>query len=89
MCNTCFIFLSDDSDNEVTDDLIGDKKKVFEFLNTSNLNELSLLNGCSQKKAEAIIALRPFKGWLDMVITLLTFVFNQINYFLLYKFFVI
>ncbi|XP_012553424.1 SWI/SNF-related matrix-associated actin-dependent regulator of chromatin subfamily A containing DEAD/H box 1 homolog isoform X2 [Bombyx mandarina] len=61
------VYDSDDSDNEVTDDLIGDKKKVFEFLNTSNMNELSLLSGCSQKKAEAIMALRPFKGWLDMV----------------------
>ncbi|KAJ0176428.1 hypothetical protein K1T71_007607 [Dendrolimus kikuchii] len=61
------VYDSDDSDNEVTDDLIGDKKKVFEFLNTSNLNELTLLSGCSQKKAEAIIAQRPFKGWLDMV----------------------
>ncbi|XP_053609678.1 SWI/SNF-related matrix-associated actin-dependent regulator of chromatin subfamily A containing DEAD/H box 1 homolog [Plodia interpunctella] len=61
------VYDSEDSDNEINDDLIGDKKKVFEFLNTSNMNELSLLSGCSQKKAEAIISLRPFKGWLDMV----------------------
>ncbi|XP_046965770.1 SWI/SNF-related matrix-associated actin-dependent regulator of chromatin subfamily A containing DEAD/H box 1 homolog [Vanessa cardui] len=61
------VYDSDDSDNEITDDLVGDKRKVFEFLNTSNMNELSLLSGCSQKKAEAIIAQRPFKGWLDMV----------------------
>ncbi|CAH0585486.1 unnamed protein product [Chrysodeixis includens] len=61
------VYDSEDSDNEITDDLIGDKKKVFEFLNNSNMNELSLLSGCSQKKAEAIIALRPFKGWVDMV----------------------
>ncbi|XP_034832478.1 SWI/SNF-related matrix-associated actin-dependent regulator of chromatin subfamily A containing DEAD/H box 1 homolog [Maniola hyperantus] len=61
------VYDSDDSDNETTDDLIGDKKKVFEFLNTSSMNELSLLSGCSQKKAEAIIAQRPFNGWLDMV----------------------
>ncbi|KAM3957166.1 SWI/SNF-related matrix-associated actin-dependent regulator of chromatin subfamily A containing DEAD/H box 1 homolog [Aphomia sociella] len=61
------VYDSDDSDNEISDDLIGDKKKVFEFLNNSNLSELSLLSGCSQKKAEAIIAQRPFKGWLDMV----------------------
>ncbi|XP_013145747.1 PREDICTED: SWI/SNF-related matrix-associated actin-dependent regulator of chromatin subfamily A containing DEAD/H box 1 homolog isoform X2 [Papilio polytes] len=61
------VYDSDDSDNEVTDDLVGDKRKVFEFLNTSNMNELSLLSGCSQKKAEAIIGLRPFNGWLDMV----------------------
>ncbi|XP_060803341.1 SWI/SNF-related matrix-associated actin-dependent regulator of chromatin subfamily A containing DEAD/H box 1 homolog [Amyelois transitella] len=61
------VYDSDDSDNEITDDLIGDKRKVFEFLNTSNMNELSLLSGCSQKKAEAIMSLRPFKGWLDMV----------------------
>lgn len=61
------VYDSEDSDNEVTDDLIGDKKKVFEFLNNSNMNELSLLSGCSQKKAEAIMSLRPFKGWVDMV----------------------
>ncbi|XP_028159639.1 SWI/SNF-related matrix-associated actin-dependent regulator of chromatin subfamily A containing DEAD/H box 1 homolog [Ostrinia furnacalis] len=61
------VYDSDDSDNEITDDLVGDKKKVFDFLNTSNMNELSLLSGCSQKKAEAIISQRPFKGWLDMV----------------------
>ncbi|XP_063364496.1 SWI/SNF-related matrix-associated actin-dependent regulator of chromatin subfamily A containing DEAD/H box 1 homolog [Cydia amplana] len=61
------VYDSDDSDNEVTDDLVGDKRKVFEFLNKSSLSELSLLSGCSQKKAEAIIAQRPFKGWLDMV----------------------
>ncbi|XP_072949554.1 SWI/SNF-related matrix-associated actin-dependent regulator of chromatin subfamily A containing DEAD/H box 1 homolog [Epargyreus clarus] len=61
------VYDSEDSDTEITDDLIGDKRKVFEFLNTSNMNELSLLSGCSQKKAEAIIAQRPFKGWLDMV----------------------
>lgn len=58
---------SSDSDNEITDDLIGDKKKVYEFLNKANFKELSLLSGCSQKKAEAIIAARPFQGWLDMV----------------------
>lgn len=62
----CFVS-SEDSDNEVTDDLVGDKRKVFEFLNTSSMNELSLLSGCSQKKAEAIMAQRPFKGWVDMV----------------------
>ncbi|XP_049873647.1 SWI/SNF-related matrix-associated actin-dependent regulator of chromatin subfamily A containing DEAD/H box 1 homolog [Pectinophora gossypiella] len=61
------VYDSDDSDNEITDDLVGDKRKVFEFLNNSNFNELSMLSGCSQKKAEAIIAQRPFKGWLDMV----------------------
>ncbi|XP_026327681.1 SWI/SNF-related matrix-associated actin-dependent regulator of chromatin subfamily A containing DEAD/H box 1 homolog [Hyposmocoma kahamanoa] len=61
------VYDSDDSDNEITDDLGGDKRKVFEFLNKSNLNELSMLSGCSQKKAEAILAQRPFKGWLDMV----------------------
>ncbi|CAG4982849.1 unnamed protein product [Colias eurytheme] len=61
------VYDSDDSDNEVTDDLVGDKRKVFEFLNTSSPNELLLLSGCSQKKADAIVAQRPFKGWLDMV----------------------
>ncbi|XP_045498279.1 SWI/SNF-related matrix-associated actin-dependent regulator of chromatin subfamily A containing DEAD/H box 1 homolog [Colias croceus] len=61
------VYDSDDSDNEVTDDLVGDKRKVFEFLNTSSPSELLLLSGCSQKKAEAIVAQRPFKGWLDMV----------------------
>ncbi|KAL4715911.1 hypothetical protein ACJJTC_013211 [Scirpophaga incertulas] len=61
------VYDSDDSDSEISDDLIGDKKNVFEFLNTSKITELSQLSGCSQKKAELIISLRPFKGWVDMV----------------------
>ncbi|GBP05415.1 hypothetical protein EVAR_76822_1 [Eumeta japonica] len=61
------VYDSDASDSEISDDLMGDKRKVFNFLNTSGKNELSQLSGCSQKKADAIVALRPFKGWLDMV----------------------
>lgn len=30
-------------------------------------NELQLMTSCSKKKAEAIIAARPFKGWIDLV----------------------
>ncbi|XP_077298015.1 SWI/SNF-related, matrix-associated actin-dependent regulator of chromatin, subfamily a, containing DEAD/H box 1 isoform X2 [Arctopsyche grandis] len=57
----------DDSDVEVSNDLFGYKKKVFEFLNIAKNAELQQLQGCSSKKAEVIISCRPFKGWIDVV----------------------
>ncbi|XP_026478006.1 SWI/SNF-related matrix-associated actin-dependent regulator of chromatin subfamily A containing DEAD/H box 1 homolog [Ctenocephalides felis] len=57
----------EDSDVEVSDNLTGDRKKVFDFLNTANANELRLMASCSQKRVDNILSERPFKGWLDMV----------------------
>ncbi|CAD6218365.1 GSCOCG00011442001-RA-CDS [Cotesia congregata] len=57
----------DDSEVEVSNDLTGDKKAVFDFMQTAILAELLMMHQCSQKKAEAIIAARPFEDWRDMV----------------------
>lgn len=44
-----------------------DKKAVLDFMQNALPSELLLLNYCSQKKVDAIIAARPFKGWRDLV----------------------
>ncbi|XP_076250237.1 SWI/SNF-related, matrix-associated actin-dependent regulator of chromatin, subfamily a, containing DEAD/H box 1 [Rhynchophorus ferrugineus] len=63
------VFDSDDedSDAEITDELTGDKKKVLEFFETGTSNELQLMQFCSKKKADCLIELRPFSGWIDLV----------------------
>lgn len=63
------VFDSDeDSDLELSDELTGDKKNVFDFLQSATSNELRLMPSCSQKKVDIILQLRPFKGWIDLVI---------------------
>lgn len=65
---TLLSFFSDeDSDVEITNELTGDKKKVLDFFQTATAIELQLMATCSKKKAEGIIELRPFKGWIDLV----------------------
>ncbi|KAJ8983966.1 hypothetical protein NQ317_008669 [Molorchus minor] len=45
------VFDSDeDSDVEISNELTGDKKKVFEFFNTATVNELQLMASCSKKR---------------------------------------
>ncbi|KAJ4439324.1 hypothetical protein ANN_07446 [Periplaneta americana] len=61
------VFDSDDSDQDISDELTGDKKEVLEFLSTATVGELRVMPHCSQKKAEAIIEQRPFSGWKDLV----------------------
>lgn len=61
------MFSDEDSDVELNDELTGDKKKVFDFFETATLNELQLMASCSKKKAEAVVELRPYKGWIDLV----------------------
>lgn len=62
------VFDSDeDSDVEISDDLTSDKRRVLEFMQTATPNELSLMATCSKKKVDAIIAVRPFTGWVDLV----------------------
>ncbi|KAK9887995.1 hypothetical protein WA026_000284 [Henosepilachna vigintioctopunctata] len=57
----------DDSDIELSDELTGDKKNVFDFMQNATITELQLMNSCSKKKAEALIDSRPFNGWIDLV----------------------
>lgn len=61
------IFSDEDSDVEISNELTGDKKKVFEFFQTATMNELQLMSSCSKKKAEIIVEFRPFAGWIDLV----------------------
>ena len=44
-----------------------DKKRVLEFYNEGQVQELACVQGCSKKKVEVIIKLRPFTGWIDLV----------------------
>lgn len=57
----------EDSDTEITNELTNDKKRVLEFMQTATLNELQLMQSCSKKKIDAIIASRPFENWIDLV----------------------
>lgn len=56
---------------EVSDFLTNDKKKVLDFMQAATPNELQLMSNCSKKKVDAIIASRPFVGWIDLVIMFL------------------
>ncbi|CAL7947262.1 unnamed protein product [Xylocopa violacea] len=62
------VFDSDeDSDIEISNELTGDKKAVLEFMQNALTSELLLMSQCSQKKANAITAARPFEDWRDLV----------------------
>ncbi|KAL6265092.1 hypothetical protein P5V15_005182 [Pogonomyrmex californicus] len=62
------VFNSDeDSDIEISNELTGDKKAVLDFMQTALPSELLLMAQCSQKRANAIIAVRPFEDWRDLV----------------------
>ncbi len=49
--------------------LSDDKKRVLNFFNSATDRELSCIQGCSKKKVEAIVELRPYDGWGDLVRT--------------------
>ncbi|XP_063278213.1 SWI/SNF-related matrix-associated actin-dependent regulator of chromatin subfamily A containing DEAD/H box 1 isoform X2 [Prinia subflava] len=49
------------SGDEVMED--GYKAKILSFLQDASLSELTLIPRCSEKKAQKIIALRPFNSW--------------------------
>lgn len=40
---------------------------VLSFLSSATLEELTSMNGCSKKKAESVINMRPFESWEDLV----------------------
>ncbi|KAM7017814.1 SWI/SNF-related matrix-associated actin-dependent regulator of chromatin subfamily A containing DEAD/H box 1A [Tautogolabrus adspersus] len=43
------------------------KKEILTFLQTASIDELSLIAGCSVKKAQKIVELRPFNEWKRLV----------------------
>ncbi|XP_059378611.1 SWI/SNF-related matrix-associated actin-dependent regulator of chromatin subfamily A containing DEAD/H box 1A-like isoform X2 [Carassius carassius] len=59
--------ISDDLDSEDEDSVSGNlQEKIIQFLQEASLDELSLISGCSIKKAQKIISLRPFNTWKDV-----------------------
>nr|XP_041571866.1 SWI/SNF-related matrix-associated actin-dependent regulator of chromatin subfamily A containing DEAD/H box 1 isoform X1 [Taeniopygia guttata] len=54
-----------DEDYSSGDEVMEDsyKAKILSFLQDASLSELTLIPQCSQKKAQKIIALRPFNSW--------------------------
>uniref|UniRef100_A0A8B9HCV2 DNA helicase n=1 Tax=Astyanax mexicanus TaxID=7994 RepID=A0A8B9HCV2_ASTMX len=70
-----------DFDSDAEDYSFDDKTKeqVLKFLQEASLDELALISGCSLKKAQKIIEMRPYKRWQDLVrisTALLLFVFQ-------------
>jgi len=44
-----------------------DQKRVFDFFNEGTPPELAAIQGCSKKKVESIVELRPYLSWTDLV----------------------
>ena len=64
------VYDSDDSDAEekLSDhNLSEDQKRVLKFFSEGTEQELACIQGCSKKKVENIVELRPFEGWTDLV----------------------
>lgn len=60
------VYDSEDSDGEESKEITGQRKKVFEFMNSATLMELQTVKTLSEKKAGLIVDLRPFKDWADL-----------------------
>lgn len=51
------------------------RKEILKFFQTATKDELSLISGCSIKKAQKIVELRPFDTWESLVRDCFTFLF--------------
>uniref|UniRef100_A0A672LJQ2 DNA helicase n=1 Tax=Sinocyclocheilus grahami TaxID=75366 RepID=A0A672LJQ2_SINGR len=59
--------ISDDLDSEDEDSISGNlQDQIIQFLQEASIDELALISGCSIKKAQKIISLRPFNTWKDV-----------------------
>lgn len=57
-----------DSDSDQSDETLSKlKSEILSFFQTASADELTLIAGCSLKKAQKITELRPFKKWEDLV----------------------
>lgn len=57
-----------DSDSDQSDETLSKvKSEILSFFQTASVDELTLIAGCSLKKAQKITELRPFKKWKDLV----------------------
>ncbi len=58
----------EDNEYEIDEDnLSDDKRRVLSFFNKGTSHELAAIQGCSKKKVENILELRPYTGWGDLV----------------------
>lgn len=57
-----------DSDSDQSDERLTKlKSEILGFFQTASVDELTLIAGCSLKKAQKITELRPYKTWKDLV----------------------
>lgn len=71
-----------DSDSDQSDETLSKlKSEILSFFQTASVDELTLIAGCSLKKAQKITELRPFKKWEDLVreLSILLSVYNCQN----------
>jgi SWI/SNF-related matrix-associated actin-dependent regulator 1 of chromatin subfamily A len=65
------VYDSEDSEEEldIADEgnMTPEQKRVLKFFNNGSEHELACIQGCSKKKVENIVELRPFAGWGDLV----------------------
>lgn len=65
------VYDSDEEEEGPSDEnLTSDKKNVLKFFNEGGDQELTGIQGCNKKKVVEIIKLRPFEGWVDLVMKL-------------------
>lgn len=59
----------EDSDEEMNtkDGTTEIKTEIVKFFQTASVDEMSLISGCSVKKAQKIVELRPFDSWRSLV----------------------
>lgn len=56
-----------DSDSDQSEETLSKlKSEILSFFQTASADELTLIAGCSLKKAQKITELRPFKRWKDL-----------------------
>ncbi|KAA0713944.1 SMARCAD1A [Triplophysa tibetana] len=59
--------ISDELDSDDEDSIaVPLQDQIIQFLQEASLDELALISGCSVKKAQKIISLRPFNTWKDV-----------------------
>ncbi|XP_071512276.1 SWI/SNF-related matrix-associated actin-dependent regulator of chromatin subfamily A containing DEAD/H box 1 homolog isoform X1 [Panulirus ornatus] len=57
----------EDSGGEEDTKKAGDRQLVLQFFNEASVGELAAIGGCSKKKAEVIVQIRPFRDWAHIV----------------------
>lgn len=59
----------EDSDEELRakDGATDVKMEIVKFFQTASVDEMSLISGCSVKKAQKVLELRPFHNWRSLV----------------------